>query len=35
MMMAMAETLAHANWLVAEGKACRIETKDAVRFARA
>lgn len=35
LMMAMAETLAHANWLVAEGKAKRIETPEAVRFARA
>ncbi len=35
MMMAMAETIAHANWLVAEGKAMRTETKEAVLFARA
>ncbi len=34
LMMAMAETLAHANWLVAEGKAQRIETKQTVTFAR-
>ena len=34
MMMAMAETVAHANYLVGRGKAKRIETKDAVTFAK-
>jgi glyoxylase-like metal-dependent hydrolase (beta-lactamase superfamily II) len=35
LMMAMAETLAHANYLCTHGRACRIETKDIVRFERA
>jgi glyoxylase-like metal-dependent hydrolase (beta-lactamase superfamily II) len=35
LMMAMAETLAHANYLVGVGRARRIETKDMVRFGRA
>jgi glyoxylase-like metal-dependent hydrolase (beta-lactamase superfamily II) len=32
--MAMAETLAHANYLVARGQARRIETDEAVRYVR-
>jgi glyoxylase-like metal-dependent hydrolase (beta-lactamase superfamily II) len=35
LMMALAETLAHANRLVAEGRAVRTETKTTIRYARA
>jgi glyoxylase-like metal-dependent hydrolase (beta-lactamase superfamily II) len=34
LMMAMAETLAHANYLVGVGRARRLETKEMVRFER-